>query len=49
MSGCTFSGDSISATHPLLGDISIRRGAIAHLIRPADDAAPAPTPPKDRP
>jgi len=49
MSGCTFSGDSISATHPLLGEISIRRGAISHLMRPGDDEAPAPTSPKDRP
>lgn len=35
--GCTFGSDAIEARHPLLGELSIRRDAVASLLRDADD------------
>lgn len=34
VSSCTFSGDAVAITHPLLGDMSIRRAGVAALERP---------------
>ena len=37
VSGCTFEGDTIQVKHPLLGDLAIRRDAVASLMR-SDEA-----------
>lgn len=50
VSGCTFAGDSIQAKHPLLGDLVLRRDAVASLERPAARPAAEPEPEtKDKP
>ena len=36
VSGCTFNGEQIVAKHPLLGDLEIRRDAVASLQRKAE-------------
>ncbi|MCW1886504.1 hypothetical protein OKA04_17330 [Luteolibacter flavescens] len=36
VSGCTFNGDQIVAKHPLLGEMVIRRDAVANLQRKAE-------------
>lgn len=37
VSGCIFTGESVTAKHPLLGDLTIRRDAIANLAKPDPD------------
>jgi len=48
VSGCVFNGDQIVAKHPLLGDLAIRRDAVASLLRKAEkprvEEAPEPEP-----
>jgi hypothetical protein len=40
VTGCVFTAESVTAKHPLLGDLTIRRDAIANLARaePVPDA-----------
>ena len=40
VTGCVFTAESVTAKHPLLGDLTIRRDAISHLTR----AEPKPEP-----
>lgn len=43
VASCTFSGDAVAITHPLLGDMNIRRAGVAALERPKAKTPP-PTP-----
>lgn len=42
VSSCRFSGDAVSAVHPLLGPLDFRREGIVALERPASKPKPAP-------
>ncbi|TAE74127.1 MAG: hypothetical protein EAZ65_06335 [Verrucomicrobia bacterium] len=46
---CSFDGDQVSATHPLLGRLTLRRSAIARLTRHADSDSSTEESPEDEP